>query len=167
MPLFAPLPAPLILYTPGIENASQIAAITAGVGYFTLFQLLAPVTVTQMRCYFSGSPTGNCDMGIYDSTATNGAPNNLLGHTGANAAVTSMFTKSLTANLLLAPGNYWLAFCDTVGDSVANRQSSLSGLGPQYKTSATNLTVLPNTAGTLNDINFLITILALVSGGYS
>jgi len=167
MPLYKYPPAPLIINTPGIENSSNFAAVVAGSAYFQLIKLDAPVTVTNMRCYFNGSPTGNIDLGIYDSSGTNGGPNNLLGHTGINVAATSMFTKALSANLALAPGNYWLAFLDTVADSVSSRQSAFSGMGPQAKTTSTSLTVLPNTAGAIADINFLVALFALVSGGYS
>src|SRR5215469_3576958 len=123
MPLFLPLPAaPQALYVPGVENVTATTAVTAGAAYAAPCQLLAQVTVTQMRCSLSGSPTGNIDMGIFDSTGSNGGPGNLLGHTGANAASTGVFTKSLTANLALSPGLYWLAFLDTVGDTLSVRQ---------------------------------------------
>ena len=167
MPLFIYSPPPLIIETPGIESASNFAALTAGSAYFSLVQVPAPCTVTNMRCYFNVSPTGNVDMGIYDSKGTNGAPQNLLADTGAIAAATGLFTKVLTANLLLSPGNYWLAIVDTIADSVSSRQSAVSGMGPMYKTTSTALTVLPATAGTISIINFLPAIYALVSGGYS
>lgn len=167
MPLFFYPPTPLILETPGIESASNFAAVTAGSAYFSLIQVLAPCTVTNMRCYFNGTPTGNVDMGVYDAKGTNGAPQNLLGNTGAQASATGLFTKALSANLLLSPGNYWLAFVDTVADSVSSRQSAVSGMGPMYKTTSTSLTNLPATAGPIAIINFLPAIYAIVSGGYS
>lgn len=159
------LPSPLIVGFPGSESAAVTAAVTAGAAYFSLVNLLAPVTIAQMRVWFGGTPSGNVDMGIYDSTGTNGQPNNLLGHTGANAAVAGLFTKSLTANLLLSPGNYWLAVVNTAANSLSTRGSSAGGA--MYITAATNLTVLPSTAGTVNDTLTLIQEYALVSGGYS
>jgi hypothetical protein len=167
MPLFTYPPVPNIVYIQGTENASNNASVTAGAAFFQLVVVYAPVTIAQIRCYFSGSPTGNVDMGIYDSTGTNGKPNNLLAHTGAIASATGMFTQSLTASYTLTPGNYWLAFLDTVGDSVSSRQPAASGMGPLYRTTATNLTVLGSTAGTIQDINFQVAMFALVSGGYS
>lgn len=161
------MPAPQVLLYPGIENAAVVAATTAGRAFFAPVTVNAYVTITQMRTWFSGSPTGNADMGIYDSTGANGAPNTLLGHTGANAAASGLFTKSLTANLLLSPGLYWLAFLDTVADSLHTRSLAIAGLSQLYQTSATNLTVLPSTAGTVADSILLLELYALVSGGFS
>ncbi len=167
MPLFpAPFPAPFSLETPDISVLSN-SGLTAGSAYFSPYILLANVTVTQMRCNFSGSPTGNVDMGIYDATAANGAPGNLLGHTGANAAATGNFTKSLTANLVLPPGQYWIAWLDTVADTVGNRTGLATGMGAFYRTSATNLTVLPSTAGAVIDTGVRVGIMALLSNSYS
>lgn len=160
------VPAPPFLSIPGIENFVSTSVVTAGSAYFSLLILYATVTVTQMRTMLSGSPTGNVDMGIYDNTGTNGAPNNRLGSTGANAAVTGVFTKSLTANLLLNPGIYWLAVVDTVADTF-NARNPTSSMAPAYKTSATNLTVLPATAGAVVDVGNVIATIALPLGGYS
>lgn len=142
-------------------------ATTAGRAFFTAVVLYAPVTVTQMRVIFSGSPTGSVDMGIYDATGTNGVPNNLLGHTGANTAATGVFTKSLTANLSLSPGQYWLAFLDTVADSVGVRTGLAANIGVNMQTSATNLTVLGSTAGTSANSIIRVGVIALLSGGWS
>jgi len=76
-------------------------------------------------------------------------------------------TKSLTANAVLPPGVYWLAFLDTVADSVHTRTMAVAGLGAIMQTSATNLTVLPSTAGTVADSVLLIELYALISGGFS
>jgi len=158
---------PQILGVTGAENAQVAAAVTAGRAFFAPITINTQVTIAQMRTWFSGSPTGNCDLGIYDSTGTNGAPNNRLGSTGANAAAGGMFTKSLTANAVLPPGVYWLAFLDTVADSVHTRTMAVAGLGAIMQTSATNLTVLPSTAGTVADSVLLIELYALISGGFS
>ncbi len=167
MPLFPPpLPTQQILSLPGIENISTTGAIVAGSAYFVAVYNYAPITATQMRCQFSGSPTGSVSMGIYDATGANGGPGNLLGNTAANAASTGVFTKSLTANLLLPPGVYWLAFLDTVADTIFARFPS-SGMGVGYKTSATNLTVLPATPGTIADAVAIPAIMALLSGSFS
>jgi hypothetical protein len=106
-------------------------------------------------------------MGIYDSTGTNGAPNNLLGHTGAIVAATGVFTQNLTANLLLSPGRYWLAFLDTVADSVGVRSGLAANIGVNLQTSATNLTVLPSTAGTVVNSIIRTGLIALLSGSWS
>src|SRR6185369_9875626 len=129
MPLFpSPLPAPFVLAVPGYESVAVNAiALTAGAAFLHAVTLQAQVTIAQMRINISGSPTGNIDMGIYDATGTNGAPNNRLGSTGANAATTGLFTKSLTANVVLPPGQYWLALLDTVADSVFGRLTTASG----------------------------------------
>lgn len=143
------------------------AAITAGRAFFTAVVLYAPVTISQMRVFLSGAPTGNIDMGIYDATGAGGVPNNLLGHTGVNVATTGVFTKALTANLPLAPGQYWLAFLDTVADTVAFRIGVTVNIGVNMQTSSSALTVLGSTAGTVaNSIN-RVGIVALLSGGWS
>lgn len=166
MPLFIYNPAPFTLEEPDITVLTSTAT-TAGKAFFTGIVLYAPVTVTQMRCVFSGSPTGNVDMGIYDATGTNGVPNNLLGHTGAIAAATGVYTQNLTANLLLSPGRYWLAFLDTVADSVGVRGSLAANIGVNMQTSVSNLTVLPSTVGTVANSITRTGIIALLSGSWS
>lgn len=162
------IPAPFVLAVPGYESvAVNATAITAGAAFFNGIKLDATVTVVQMRINISGSPTGNIDMGIYDATGTNGAPNNLLGHTGAIAATTGLFTKSLTANLVLPPGQYWLALLDTVADSIFGRLTTASGLPVVMRTTATNLTVLPSTVGTVADNANEFGIIALLQNSFS
>ncbi len=149
-------------------NNAAAAALTTNRIYFCSVTLLASVTVTQMRCQFTGAPTGNCDMGIYDATGTNGAPNNLLGHTGAIAATTGLFTKSLTANLPLSPGQYWLAWLDTVADTVG-RSTGLgtAGQGPSLVSNST-FSVLPGPlTGGVADTSNKIAMMALLLGGFS
>ncbi len=170
MPLFFPQVAPFILQNEGFSFAANSAGTgpaVAGSVVFASFQVSVPVTVSQMRTAFSGTPTGNCDMGIYDASGAGFIPGNLLGHTGAIAATTGMFTKSLTANLLLSPGKYWLAFLDTVADTVFGTQVAASGMGSIMKTSATGLTVLPATAGTVADYNVVQAFCALQLNGWS
>ena len=168
MPLFSYPPAPLMLSTPGVESATAVTAVVAGAAYASLVQVLAPVTITQMRTSFSGTPTGNVDLGIYDATGANGYPGNLLAHTGANAAATGTFTKNLTANITLTPGNYWLAFVDTVADSVAQSRSvNASGIAALTRTTSTSLTVLPASFGANSDSNIFLVVLGIVNGGYS
>ncbi len=167
MPLFPPpLPTQQILSLPGIENISTTGAVTAGSAFFVAVYNYAQITATQMRCQFSGSPTGSVSMGIYDATGTNGGPGNLLGNTAANTAATGVFTKNLTANLLLPPGAYWLAFLDTVGDTIFARFPT-AGMAAGYKTSATNLTVLPATSGAIVDAAIIPAIMALLSNSFS
>lgn len=157
--------APFTLETPDITVLTP-TAIAAGQAFFSAYVLNAQVTVTQMRCSLTGSPTGNIDMGIYDATGANGAPNNRLGSTGANAAATGTFTKNLTANLVLPPGQYWLAFVDTVADTV-NLRGGVTNLGVLLRTSATNLTVLPSTAGAVISSSTRIGLAALLLNSWS
>ncbi len=168
MPLFPPpLPTPQIVYLTGMENFISNGTMSAGSAMFYLLTVNATVTLTQMRTWFGGTPTGSYDMGIYDATGTNGAPNNLLRHTGANAAAAGMQTQNLTSNLTISPGNYWIAMLDTVADTVSIRNGNAAGLTPLCKTSATNLTVLPSVAGTVVDNTACILISALTLNGYS
>lgn len=169
MPLFyPPLPAPFTLEDPDITVLSTTTTTTAGRAFFMPVVLLAPITVAQMRCYVaSAAPTGNIDMGIYDATGTNAAPNNLQGHTGAIAATTGVFTKSLTSNLVLLPGQYWLAFLDTAADLIGLRGTAATNIGVLMQTNSTSLTVLPATAGTVANSGFRIGVEALLLGGWS
>lgn len=157
---------PFVLETEDISVLTY-TAVVAGSAYFSPYVLNAQVTVTQMRCSFTGSPTGSVSMGIYDATGANNAPGNLICQTGANAAATGNFTKSLTANQILPPGQYWLAFLDTVADSVGLRAGLSSGMGAFLKTTSTSLTVLPATAGAVADIANRIGVMALLLNSFS
>lgn len=167
MPMFSFYPPPPFVLASDCALSGTTGAVTAGAAYFIGVVLNAPVTVTQMRTTLSGTPTGNIDMGIYDASGTNRKPGNLLGHTGAYTAASGVFTKSLTANLSLSPGQYWLALVDTVADSIQFRATNGAGMGAIYKTTATNLTTLPSTAGTVAPDSNCIAIEALLSSGFA
>jgi hypothetical protein len=160
--------APFTLEAPDVSVLSASISIAAGAAYLNAVILYSPVTVTQMRCDITnGSPTGNIDMGIYDATGANGLPGNLLGHTGAVAATTGMFTQNLTANLPLGPGRYWLAFLDTASDQPAMRQSVVAGIGTVVRTTVTNLSVLPPVLGSVANNTNKVGLVALLSGSWS
>jgi len=143
-------------------SAGSFAALTAGIIYLAPVTIYTPVTITGMRCAFSGAPTGQVDMGIYDSAMAN-----LLGHTGAIAAATGLFSQNLLANLPLNPGQYWLAWLDTVADTVYKAGGAAIGLGPFKRSNASTFTVLPaSLAGVVQDVANRVGIMALVSGGY-
>lgn len=161
------IPAPFVLANPGYEHCVTPTAVTAGAAYLIAVDLLATITISQMRTTISGTPTGNIDMGIYDATGTNNGPNNLLGHTGANAAVTGQFTKSLTANLTLNPGQYWIAILDTVADQITARVIPSTGFCPNVRTVATNLTVLPSTIGSVANNNTEYGVCGLILNSFS
>src|SRR5260221_12292943 len=101
MPLFpAPLPAPQMLVTDATDaNNNGAGALTAGVAYFSSVSVLTTVTITKMRCQFSGAPTGNVDMGIFDATGANGGPGKNRGHTSHNTSATAGFQPEFTAQL--------------------------------------------------------------------
>ena len=190
------MPAPFTLESPDVTVLTG-TALTAGRAFFTaLPPLYASVIVAQMRCFVSSaSPTGNIDMGIYDATGTNNAPNNLLGHTGAIAATTGLFTKNLTgannapnnllghtgaiaaatgvftksliANTTIPPGLYWLAIVDTVADSIGMRSGVTASIGANVQTSSASLTVLPNPAGAVTNSILRAGLEALLSGSWS
>lgn len=163
------IPAPFSLEMPDITLLSAAVTLTNQAAYFCPYILNASVTVAQMRCNITAaSPTGNVDMGIYDASGTNGAPGNLQGHTGAIAATTGNFTKSLISSVTLPPGQYWLAYLGTVGtDAPGSRTGIAVGMGALYRSSATNLTVLPSTSGAVIDIANRIGIMALLSNSFS
>lgn len=161
-------PAPSIFGSDFMLNCSTSAgaAVTAGAIYFTPYNLTTFVTVTSMRTDFSGSPTGNIDMGIYDSTGSNGNPGTLLGHTGAIAASTGVYTQNLTANLTLSPGKYWVAFVDNVADSIFSRGTGTNA-APDLRSSSTGFTTLQSTAPTLINTNLVFLCFGLLSGSWS
>src|SRR6266567_1135751 len=169
MPLFPPpLPAPQML-APDAGDAANLGTgtLTAGVAYFSAVSVGAPCTVTKMRCQFSGAPTGNVDMGIFDSTGASGGPGNMLAHTGAIAAATGVFTQNLTANLTISlPGLYWLAWLDTVADTVFRVAAANIGGNPSVRSSATNLTVLASSIAVVNTGN-RVAVVGMLSGGYT
>src|SRR5260221_10213561 len=158
---------PFILTNVTGQGAAATSATTAGAAFFVGVELYAPITIAQMRTVFSGAPTGNVDMGIYDATGANGGPGNLLGHTGAIVATTGVFTKALTANLLLSPGQYWLAFLDTVADSVAVKTMQGANVGAVWRSVSTALAVLPASAGSVQTTTVAILLDGLISGGFS
>lgn len=168
MPLFLPAPPAPQLLAPDFADAGNLGtgALTAGVAYFSSVTVYTWVTVAQMRCQFSGSPTGNCDMGVFAADGTNGLPNTMLGHTGAIAAVATVFTQNLTANLPISPGKYWLAWLDTVADTIFRVSASNIGGIPSVRSTATNLTVLASGIA-VTDTGNRPAVVALLSGGYS
>src|SRR6266567_3666976 len=168
MPLFPPpLPAPQMLVSDATDaNNSATGALTAGTAYFSSVSVYTPCTVTKMRCQLSGAPTGNVDMGIFDATGTNGGPGNMLGHTGAILSATGVFTQNLTANLALSPGLYWLAWLDTVADTVFRVAATNIGGNPSVRSSATNLTVLASSIAVVNTGN-RVAVVGMLSGGYT
>ncbi len=166
--MFTNTPLPQLLVADFTDpNGGSLAALTANRIYFAPLSLFTSFTITQMRCWLSGAPTGNVDMGIYDTAGTNNTPLNLLGHTGAIAAVTGSFTQNLIANLTLSPGAYWICWLDTAADSVQKVGGVGAGIGPWY-VSNDSFSVLPNPlTGGVGDTGNRPTILALRSGGYT
>ncbi len=156
------------MLTPDAGDAANFGtgALTAGVAYFSAVSVFSPVTVIKMRCQLSGAPTGNIDMGIFDSTGTNGGPGNMLAHTGAILSATGVFTQNLTANLALSPGLYWLAWLDTVADTVFRVAATNIGGNPSVRSSATNLTVLASSIAVVNTGN-RVAVVGMLSGGYT
>lgn len=146
MPLFLPaIPVPQALYPDGtdLNNAANVALTLQRI-YFCPVTPDFYSTVTSLTCQFGAAPSGNCSMGIYDSSGTNGVPLNLLAGTGAIAATAGLFTQNLTANLFLSPGSYWFAWLDTVADAVGRSTGiGTNGQAPTY-VSNSSFTTLPN-----------------------
>ena len=161
------LVAPITLWNDA-SIATAGSVLTAGAIYFVGIELLAPITVAQMRTSFGAtSPTGNVDMGIYDATGTNGKPNNRLGSTGAILSTTGLFTQNLTANVSLSPGQYWLALVDNVADTPAAKTVLTAGLAQAWRSTGTSNTSLPSTAPALQTTSLLVDVEGLISGSFS
>ena len=168
MPLYQRPVSPFFL------RADSLALATSGTGpafpgqvILNGIELIAPVTVTQMRTVFSGAPTGTCQMGIYDSSAAGQLPGSLMGNTATFTAVNGVMTRNLLSNLPLGPGKYWLAFLDTVADTVFGVGGGPTGFYATVLTTTTGLTTLPGTAGAVTDNNVATAFCALVLGGWS
>lgn len=155
-------------WTLGVDDIeyseSSNSNLGAGAAYLSGVTLRASILVTAFRCHIGTvpTPTGNVDMGIYDSNL------NLLVHTGATAAASGILTVTLTTPYPLAPGNYWLAWLDTVSDSVYCVESNLTGLMVTARSVATGMSVLPGTlSGATQPTIARIAMLALRQGGFS
>ncbi len=159
MPLFTYPPQPWSIYLDDIQ-AGAVTTLTAGRIYLNAVVISAPVTIVAMQCTFSAVPTGNCDMGIYDTGF------NLLGHTGAIAAATGIFRQNLIANLTLGPNRYWLAWLDTVADSIVRQFGSASAnQSLTQRSNATTFTQLVSFA-VVQIAGDRVGVQALVQGGY-
>lgn len=116
---------------------------TAGFAFMAGYVLYSTTTFIQMRCTVNTAPTGNIDMGIYDSLGGNDYPGTLLAHTGPIAAVAGKFTQNLLQQITLSPGKYWLAITDTAGDGIGFINIQGTGMGPYLITNSGSLTQLP------------------------
>lgn len=169
MPLFINPGTPPILASEsfGFAGGAGTTAAVAGSAVFLGVWVNQALTVTAMRCLYSGAVTGNTDMGIYDATGAGAIANNLLAHTGAIAAVTGLFTQNLTSALTLAPGRYWLAFLSTTANTYEATVQGAGGITTSMKTASTALSVLPATAGSIANYNIAPALCGLLSGGWS
>jgi len=163
------LPSPkLIVSWPSISGGTT--AVSAGTIYFNGFELLATTTFSAMRLGFGGSPTGNVQLGVYDSTAANSKPGVLQGSTALVAATAGMNTINLTQNMTLNPGQYWMAMMDTQADTtefIVPGEGLGVGMGPFYQSTATFGSLPANIAGAVTVGTNAFGFQLLVLNGYS
>ena len=125
-------------------------------------------SIGSMRIGFSGTPTGTVQLGIYSSNTTNNFPAQLLASTPTFAATTGVITKNFNTPLNLIPGLYWLAFLDTVADTIFGVGGTApAGFYATVLTTATGLTSLPSTFGAASDNNVAMAFSALINNGWS
>lgn len=146
-----PPPAPWTIGTDMVAATMTGGQVLDANGvYLYAFEIAAPITVSKMQYSTESVATGTVDMGLYDANG------NLLGHTGAiaNTSADSIMTNALTANLTLAPGRYFAAFCslnhtDTIDGLASYFQLAVSH---RYRRGVTAATagVLPATTGGTN-----------------
>ena len=176
MPLFnPPLPTPQALYDGELATTGSAVGAATTVYLVATRELLVPATLTNVRCGFATvGGTGHYDVGIYDATGANGAPNNLLAHAASTITALATATGNQTpaligGNLALIPGRYWLALwidnaTDTIfrpGASAAGRAVTMSG------TNAGPLPALASSITGLADGSFKPWIIGLLLGGFS
>ena len=154
MPLFLQVPpAPLALYDGEIASQATASALVANTAYLVGVTLLAPAVLTNMRVRCNAGGNGHYDVGLYDATGANGAPNNLLTHAAATASSLATSSATLTpaligGNLALSPGRYWLAlWCDNATDTWSKVASSNTNV--TIVQSGTNAGPLPALASSL------------------
>ncbi len=166
-------PAPFALYDGELGQTSS-QALTANGVYLVGVVLNAPVTLTGVRLRFAAGGSGHYDVGIYDSSGTNGAPGNLLAHAAATSTslATATGTQSPTftgGNLNLAPGKYWLAvWVDNATDTV-NKQSA-SGNMAVIQSGTVTAGPLPAAASSITGLaNATVKplLIGLISGSWS
>ncbi len=166
---------PLALYDGELASQATATALVANTAYLVGVVLPVPAVLTGIRVRCTAGGTGHYDVGIYDATGTNGAPNNLLAHAAATA--TSLVTASsvyltpalIGGNLALAAGRYWLAlWCDNATDTwnkVASSNANVTIV--QSGTNAGPLPALASSLSGLADAGFKPVILGLLQGGFS
>lgn len=171
--MFTTTPTPWALYNgeTGLNTAGAVVATTA---YLVPVVLEAPATITSVRVRFVTGGNGHYDVGIYDATGVNGAPNNLLAHAAATA--TSLATAGNTTaspafingNLSLPPGRYWLAFWIDNGTDTFTQKVSVATLGMvQTGTTAGPLPALASSLSGLAETGVKPNIIGLVQGGWA
>ena len=174
MPLFnPPLPAQQALYDGELATTGAAAGV-ATTCYLVGVVLWTPATLTNVRCGFGAGGSGHYDVGIYDATGTNGAPNNLLAHAAATATSIATATGNQTpaligGNLALAAGRYWLAlWIDNATDTIF--RPGASAVGRAVTMSGTNAGPLPALASSITSLadgSFKPWLVGLLAGGWS
>ena len=169
--MFTPnqLPAPFFL------GPDTLVLATNGTGPAIAGQIIANgyvlntnVSISSMRIGFSGSPTGTVQLGIYSANTTNNFPAQLLGSTPTFTATAGIITKNFNSILNLTPGLYWLAFLDTVADTVFGTGGTAgAGFYATVLTTATGLSSLPSTFGAASTNNVAMAFSALITNGWS
>lgn len=169
MPLFPPSVPHIALYD-GETASNSTGTTTANTIAFVPIRVTSPVTLTSIRTRFAVGGNGHYDLGIYDSSGTNGDPGNLLAH--AASTNTSLATANTTivnpafvgGNLALSPGLYWLAYwVDNATDTVDKTATLQSGIAVVRSMSSTG--PLPSTASSLSNGSLKPILIGLIVGG--
>ena len=150
---------PYALYLDDLQQGGLSSGFAAGAIFINGIIVSAPLTILAMECRM-GTATGNIDMGIYDVNF------NLLVHKGATAAASGLNTLTFASPLPLSPGQYWLAWMDTIGtDTVYEANSGLGGFQLTQRSVATTFTQIAANAS-WQTTSARIGLLAKVQGGY-
>ena len=163
MPLFNIMPAPWLLES-GESGQSSAGALVANTTYLVAVIVPAAITIVSMR-YRCTTASGNCDLGIYDPVTTN-----LLGHTGAVAVASGVQNVNLTANLVIGPGRYYLAFwIDNATATIFRVASTNENLTNALNSTSTNATSLAaniaGMGGVTSPSGTKVVMSAVISGG--
>jgi hypothetical protein len=76
---------------------------------------LGQTATIQSLSFYVTTASGNLRLGIYDATGTNGGPGNLVALTAQITPITGWNTATVTTQVSLSAGTYWLAFLPSSG----------------------------------------------------
>jgi hypothetical protein len=106
---------------------------------------LAQSATIQSISFYVTTAAGNLRLGIYDATGPNAGPGTKKAETNSFVPVAGWNTANVIAPVLLAAGNYWLAYLPS-SDGLGFERAAVAGTSAVYY--AYPFTAMPGTFGT-------------------